>query len=176
MGALALTLLLAFSGQAGVDFDTLVDDIEEGRFALALRESERISDPLVRAQGRLYVLHHAGDLAGALAAGRAGLALAPGDLWLLERSAAIATSLGIAEAAVELASRLSEAVEQAPLGGEELAEWRVVAAETSSAAAALALQGRRKEASMIRARSVVLAGALAAGLAFSFLSRRVQSV
>src|SRR5262245_30022148 len=68
-------------------------------------------DALVRARERTEILYRAGDPAGALAAARAGLALAPEQLELLYHAAGAAIWIQDALSAAEYSARLQRAVE-----------------------------------------------------------------
>ena len=130
----------------------------EGDLSEALSAARSGEDLLSRAQGELYVLHHAGALEPALQAGLRGLEAAPGDPWLLERSAYIALSLGAGRLAAELSEEL-----QAAVPPEDWARHEWMLSEARS------LEGTRaaEESSLRRAQlvsSLVGVGAIALAL------------
>jgi len=84
---------------------------ERGFYALALEQAEALADPTDRAREVLEVLYHAGDLAGALRVGLAGLEAYPRDRLLLWRSARLATDLAAAPLALDLTGRLAREAE-----------------------------------------------------------------
>ena len=138
----------------------------EGDLSAALDAARAGSSPLARAQGELYVLHHAGALEAALQAGLAGLEESPSDAWLLERSAYIALTLGAGALAIELCDEL-----QAVLPPEEWGRHEWMQGE------ALALQATREEeaASLRRAKQVSVTTALLALALVTSLSLRRRS-
>ena len=106
--SVALTLLSQSPGFAlpAQDVAALRD---QGFYSLALEQAESLADPTERAREVLEVLYHAGDLAGALGVGLAGLEDAPGDRLLLWRTARLATDLAAAPLALDLTGRLARA-------------------------------------------------------------------
>lgn len=138
----------------------------EGQLTPALAAARAGEDPLSRAQGELYVLHHAGALEAALEAGLAGLREAPGDTWLLERSAYIALSLG----AGELSARLSEELrETLPASEWARHEWMLSEAQALEST-------RAEEAAALQRAQLVSAGVglLAVALMLALGARRGQ--
>lgn len=112
IGALCLVVLLAGGAPAQeVGLDAAIRLVREGDFQAALVAARGETRSLERAQALLHVLHQAGALEEALAAGREGLEHHPEDAWLLDRSAYIALSLGVGDLSRELARRLGENAE-----------------------------------------------------------------
>jgi hypothetical protein len=137
-----------------------------GRYDLALEEVERIPDARTRAEWRFHVLSTGGDLPGALASARAGLAEHPESAWLLENAARAAVSLGLGREAVELCARLL-ALEG--LEAETAERGRALRAE---AQAVLDLE-RRGARGVSRARAVSLAALGLAALVLVLGGRRL---
>lgn len=160
--ALRLTvLLLPCSAPAGAQgLNEAWRLVGEGRFATALEVAEGERDPLARAQARTLVLHHAGDLRGALAAVRDGLALAPADAWLLDQGAYLAISLRSGELARELCARLERAADSGLLAEGEAERYRRRAAELRPEAEKLLALESQRAAALARARWTVGAGLL----------------
>ncbi len=100
--ALALLLVGGLSPAQESALQAAVRLTGEARFAEAVEVARAGDDPLQRAQGELYVLHRAGALEEALAAGLRGLDEAPDDAWTLEHTAYVALSLGAGDLAVRL--------------------------------------------------------------------------
>jgi hypothetical protein len=138
--------------------------------ALALADAR---PPLERLRLRRRILHHAGDLTGALAAGREGLALAPDDLEMLLGTADVAVVLGLPRPARELCDRFAAAVRALPADAEQRAWWVAKAREYTAYADALDRDRERRERAALRAR-VVSAGALAAALLGLFALARAR--
>lgn len=90
----------------------VVEAVRNGDFRRAESLVQAETDPLERAQAECYLRHHAGDLAGAEAAARRGLAGAPGDPWLLERATYLALSLRDLSAATAHLERLEDALRE----------------------------------------------------------------
>jgi len=143
---LATAALAVLSAAAAQSYREASDLAAAGELRAALAAADAVAGPLEREQSRLHVLWTAGDLAGALAAGRAGLRLAPDDPYLLERTLGLATALGAAPLAAELAPRLERRFAEldagereafAPSVGARLAEARELAARATRRAAAL---------------------------------------
>jgi len=143
----ALVLSLAVAAQD--TFTALVEQTQAGRLRAAQVQADALSDPLERAQGRLYVQYAAGDLAGALRAGLEGLEHAPDDPWLLERCATLALQLRASTLANDCAERLAAHVAQADAGVQ--AEWQPRLASVRAEAAALAARQRARDAAQARA-------------------------
>jgi hypothetical protein len=160
---LALAALTALEARAS-SLERALELARERRFAEALAEARAEPDALRRAQAELYVLHHAGDLEGALAAGRAGLRAAPDDPWLRERCAYVALSLRAHGPAREHADALARV---ARAGTDDAA----LAARYRAEADALAATAARAGAALTRARITVLAGAALALAAWLALAR-----
>lgn len=139
-------------------FDQLQELQAAGEISRALEVANACDEPLQRAQARLFVLHHAGDLAGALTAGLDGLRAAPEDMWLLERSTTLALDLGATELALELLPRFEAQVGDLGQDG----TWSAQAADLRSRTDARTIQIDRVRRSLTRARTVAaLAGLMA---------------
>jgi hypothetical protein len=138
--------------------DRAVALTRESRYVQALAAADATASALDRAQARVYVLHQAGDLSGALAAGQAGLRSSPRDLWLLERVCYIAISLRGTLVAEEHLARLAEAVDAADLQGPERDRWLGTVSIYRSQVTALQDVARGAAAAGTRARATAIAG------------------
>jgi hypothetical protein len=132
---------------------------EQGLYGLALEQAVALGDPTERAREVLEVLYHAGDLAGALGAGLAGLEAAPADRLLLWRSSRLATDLAAAPLALDLTARLAREAERLALEpgtGAEIARWWL---DTSAemVAEAKRLDGVRKQQASAEGRALWVA-------------------
>jgi hypothetical protein len=111
---LAAPVVLTLLGQPA--FSAPFQDVaalrEKGLYGLALEQAQALANPTERAREVLEVLYHAGDLAGALSAGLAGLDSAPEDRLLLWRSSRLATDLAAASLALDLTGRLAREAER----------------------------------------------------------------
>ena len=108
LARVALLALAAGGSVHGQDTGAEVTGfLEEGRYGEALRAAERMIDPGARAEWRFHVLYTGGDLPGAFAAAREGLAADPDHPRLLENAARAATNLGLGHEAASLARRLA---------------------------------------------------------------------
>ena len=87
---------------------------QAGRYREAWELSADIPDPVSRQRARLDVLYWGGDLRGALREGRAGLALAPSDAWLLHQCARLSQDLGAIDLLADCAARLESALPSIP--------------------------------------------------------------
>lgn len=108
-----IAFVLALAAGQSPDFSQAMEAAAAGRYAEAAQRLEGIEDELERAQGEVFVRLRAGDLFGALRAADRGLEHAPEDLWLLERRASTAVSVGSAEVAGPAVRELSAAVDRA---------------------------------------------------------------
>lgn len=142
----------------------------DGRYDLALEAAEGLSDPVLAAEWRFQVLHAAGDLPGALAAARAGLALSPQHPGLSQNAANVALTLGEGRLALEYCAAWQGALEastdaaQRASGLERLARYRASAEEL------IALDAQARAATS-RARAVAVALLTLAVVALLWLSR-----
>lgn len=159
MIAVALAVLLCSSPP---DLDAAIALAREGRFPEALSAADAESDAVRRAQARLYVRHHAGDLDGALRVAADARASGASSPWLDEREAFVALSLRDLE-------RLHAALERLRGTGPELA---TVVASYRTEADALAVTLAARDRGVRHARWVALAFALAALAGGAWLSRR----
>jgi hypothetical protein len=159
----------AGAGQAGAGqepasaagFDAALRETAVGRFPAALAAAEAEPDPLRRAQARLWVRHHAGDLDGALAAARAAREASIADAWLIERELYVALSLrraGEARAA-------SEALERELARAGPAADARIAAQAAGLRAELETLERSLGE----RAQALARARGVSAGLGCSLL-------
>jgi hypothetical protein len=154
--------------------DRVIELVGRGEYGAALAVARAETDPLARAQGKLYVRHFAGDLDGALRAGAEGLASAPLDPWLNERMAYIELSLRRPAAALASIDALERGV--SGRAEPERARWMDVVRERRAEAEGLALklERRRRSLDVARATSVVVLGCAACGIAFLALARPKQ--
>jgi hypothetical protein len=153
--AAAPCVLGAFSDPAPQTVQEVVEAVRMGDFRRAQLLTERESDPLLHAQADCYLRHHAGDLDGAYAAARRGLAHVSGDPWLLDRATYIALTLRDAAAAQAHLSSLEETLRTSELGptGDRQGSDATVSAHRSDLAELSLLLAERDCAGM-RARSV----------------------
>lgn len=135
---------------------------QAGELLGALEAARTTPDALERAQGELYVWHHAGALREALQAGLDGLRVAPLDPWLLDRCSYLALSLGAGELALSLTEDLQAATP--PESWSEKA-WMM------DEARALAETRAAERRSLSRARLVSSGAVLAALLGLLLASR-----
>ena len=162
--ALGLLLLLSAEGRAqGVGFPDVQAALRASDYTTALEMAGDIEDELLSAQARMHVLHHGGDLPGALRAGREALERFPEDLWLLDQTAFVAGTLGDR---VELDSLIERM--QALAASQRVATQEVepVLARHRQVAESLGLRRAAKARSSRRSRWTVLAlgGATLLGL------------
>jgi hypothetical protein len=134
----------------------------EGNLRAALAEARAETGEPDRSQAFLYVLHHAGALEEALAAGLSGLELEPEETWLLDRCAYIAISLGAGELARELCVRLRSCADEETW---RRSSWMLAEADR------LLAERRREESSIVRARWTVAGGLLLAAGCAALLAR-----
>ena len=152
--------LSTHSAHATQDAPTLARVVElagHGAYTDALSIADSLAAPLARAQGRLYVFHHAGDLGAALNAGLDGLRDAPADLWLLERVGYIAISLRATRIARDSLDRFTRAVDALPpsTSSAESSRWKSVAADERAQVADLERAALARSHALFRARCVV---------------------
>lgn len=159
--------MIAFEDVRGLE--AAIEQVSRGEFGTAYEAALAEPDPLRRAQAELYVRHHAGDLAGALASGERGLAATPDDAWLLERCAYIALTLRHAHKALEYARRLDLATAR----GADADRTRFAAAAQSALveAQSLASSDAARRNALSRAR-VWVASALLGSLLLLFAATR----
>ena len=99
---MSLVCLLLISAQSP-DFSRAMQWVGEGRFDEAHALIEALPQPVEQAQAQVFLRLRAGDLPGALHWATEGSMTDPDDLWLAERRASIAISMGahaLAERAV----------------------------------------------------------------------------
>jgi hypothetical protein len=159
MIALVLAILC---GAARPDLDAAIALAREGQFTEALLAADAEPDPVKRAQARLYVRHHAGDIEGALREVDDARARGAGSEWLDEREAYIALSLRDLERSRSALERLRGA---GPDLAAKVASYR---AEADALDATLAARDR----GVSHARWVALAFGLAALAGGAWWSRR----
>jgi hypothetical protein len=152
---------------AGAGLQSTVDRVRDGDFLGALASAEAEVDPVRRAEGVLYVRHQAGDLDGALEAGVRGAAIAPGDEWLLDRTAYVALTLGRPGAARVSLDALRRALAADALAS-DAARASLAAYETN----VVELERRisERDAALIRAHWTALLGAVGALTALAALA------
>jgi hypothetical protein len=143
-----------------------------GEFAAALAHAESFPNRTERAQSKLYVLHQAGDLTGAIRAGIEGLQAAPSDPWLLERVAYIALSLRALEIAREHVDRLARVLESKDIAGDERGRWLALLAEERAQLEVLNATAIQRVTAARRARWTVAVGMLSLAIAMIALAAR----
>lgn len=149
--------------------EAAIEQVARGEFGAAYDAAMAEPDALRRAQGELYVRHHAGDLAGALASGERGLAIAPSDPWLLERCSEIALVLRRAPEAAGHARELERVLATGTAADRE--RFGAAAQRASAAAEELVSTDSAKQSALSRARTAV-AGALLAIVVLAFAVAR----
>ena len=153
------------------DFRLLV---AERRFGEAAEAVEAIVDSLLAHRAEADLRYFARDFPASLAAARAGLALAPGDLTLLHRALSAALWMRAEADAVELAETLSTAVEGASLEAAERAWWEATRDSLATSTAELTASRQALERHQSRARWATAAGLAVALLGLGFLARSPQ--
>jgi hypothetical protein len=161
---LALVGVLVSSARPQGVFKQLQALQASGELAQALNVASDCTDPLERAQARLFVLHHAGDLAGALSAGLMGLRVAPTDPWLLERTTTLALDLGATDLALELVPRF----EAIAAGQSDAEAWTQKADDLRTRTQARAVQGEQVRSALLRARIIAALAGLVTLLCFAW--------
>ena len=164
---MALVGLLVANARAQSVFGQLQSLQAEGELTQALDVASACTDPLERAQARLFVLHHAGDLAGALSAGLVGLRLVPTDPWLLERTTSLALDLGATDLALELVPRL----EAIAAGQSDAEAWTLKADGLRARTLERASQGKQVRSALTRARLIAGLAGLATLICFVWACR-----
>lgn len=162
-----LGLVLASScavlpARAGDGLQRAVEFVRAGDFQRALEAGDSDTDPLGRAQARVYVLHHAGDLHGALSAAVEGSRAHPRDTWLLERRAYVAISLRRADEARSALDELDALLAEAPPKDREA--WAESTAATRADVERTSRLHAEARTARSRARAVAAVG-LALGVA-----------
>lgn len=162
------TWLLVVTAQSGLQ--SAVEQVRAGDVVAAWRTAESVPDPLDRAQARVYVRQHAGDLDGALREAVQGSNAHPADPWLAERALAIALSLSRRQPAEEALSRLESVLRDPGARSREAFLAALPAARFE--VEALRASARARDAAETRARIVVIGLGVSALLALVWLARR----
>ena len=92
--ALCLAGAIVPRADAQVGFDNVRTALDEQDYLGALELCDAIDDPLLALQSRFHVLHHGGDLHGALLVGRECLERYPSDIYMLDQVCYVAGTLG----------------------------------------------------------------------------------
>ena len=163
MRALAVALL----AQAGLQ--SVIEEVRDGDIARAWVQAESLAGPLERAQARLYVRHHSGDLVGAWQEARTATRAFPDDAWLGERALYIATSLGRAHDAQSALAHLDEVLARA--SPRERADYAQVVDTARGDVAQLVASAEARRDAERRAHVVVAIFGLGALLGFVLLAR-----
>lgn len=142
-----------------------IERVREGDLVAAWSAAETVSDPLARAQARVYVRQHAGDLEGALREAAEGSTAHPSDPWLAERTLSIALSLSRLRAAEVALARLETALADPGLSQRDA--FLAALPPARARVAELALAARARDEAEDRARFVVIG--LGAGLLFALV-------
>ncbi|MDZ4774258.1 MAG: hypothetical protein SGI72_14100 [Planctomycetota bacterium] len=160
--------LLVLAPQTALE--TAVQRTNAGDFRSAWSAASSAVDPLERAQAKVFVRQHAGDLAGALDEAQLGTRAALEDPWLAERTLAIAVSLSRAKAAANALSQLDALLldPNVPNRGAYLE----AASRVRSRVDALSTGARARDTAESRARFVVLGFSVTALCALVFLARK----
>lgn len=143
------------SAQEQQSFASLSPLLQQGHFAEALTRALGFEDPLLREQCRLHVLWSAGDMQGALSAGRAGLALSPSDLYLLDSTGWLAATLGASKMCTDLSQRFDASMAESQLQGAEREQWQAKGQALAEEAARLGDNQVRRAAAQGRAQLTV---------------------
>ncbi len=106
------TLCLILLAAQNPDFTRAMGLVGEGRFQEAHQVIESLSGGVERAQAEVFLRLRAGDLPGALRWADRGAKTAPDDLWLAERRASIAISLGAHDLAARSVDEYAAALER----------------------------------------------------------------
>jgi hypothetical protein len=149
----------------------VIELTREASFPQALALAEDQPSPIDRARARLYVLHNAGDLSGALGAGMEGLEIIPNDLWLLERVSYISISLRATDLARALVGRLASALAAAKLAESERADWRSLVARYQDQVDALEASSIARSRAAQHAEWTVMCGMSLAIATLALLAR-----
>lgn len=155
---------LLFVCAALPDRETAVASTNAGRFPEALLAAEAEVDPARRAEGLLYVRHHAGDLEGALRVAADARGAGVGSAWLAEREVYVALSI---RDAVRARAAL-DALAARPDGGKSALEAAGYGPELEQLERTL----RERDRAIVRAKATVVAIAIAGLLGFAWLARR----
>jgi hypothetical protein len=170
--ALVLALALAAAGASQDAFQAGEAARQAGRYAEALRHAADVEDASARARLELNTRYHAGDLGGALRAGRRGLAEAPEDPWLLYYTALLALEVGALDTAADCVPRLAAAAAAPELEADTALFYRRQAAGFAEQLADELRAQALRDAGTRRARVTVLLGGALAALAFTWLMRQ----
>jgi hypothetical protein len=155
----------------------VVELTRRGAFPQALELAESQSSALERAQSKLYVLHQAGDLPGALKTGIDELRSTPQDLWLLERVCYITLSFRATDLARDYIDRFAKTVEMADLLPTERAQWQGLLADYQQQEQVLEQGARDRSRAAWRARVAVFSGlTLSLGAWFFLMVGRSRKV
>ncbi|MBL8859525.1 MAG: hypothetical protein JNL28_13535 [Planctomycetes bacterium] len=164
----ALALVLAGALPDGLQ--TAVERVAAHDFPGAWAAANAETDAQKRAEARVYVRHHSGDLEGALLEAEAASAAYAGDAWLAERALYIALSLGRVHSAERALPRLESALNAT---GTPNRDSLVAALERARPeVAALVANAQAREALDRRAHTVVFGIGAAATLLLVWLARR----
>lgn len=106
---LACLLLLALQNP---DFSRAMNLVGEGSFLEAHELIETLPSLVDRAQAQVFLRLRAGDLPGAMHWAEVGTDAAPDDLWLAERRASIAISMGAHDRAVQAVEEFASALQR----------------------------------------------------------------
>ena len=106
---MSLACLLLLAAQSP-DFGRAMQLVGDGRYREAHELIESLPSLVDRAQAQVFLRLRAGDLPGAMHWAEVGSEAAPDDLWLAERRASIAISMGAHERAVQAVGDFASAL------------------------------------------------------------------
>lgn len=161
-------LVLFACAQTGLQ--AAIDHVRNGDVVAAWSAAENVADPLERAQARVYVRQHAGDLDGALREAVTGSDEHPLDPWLCERALSIALSLSRTRQAEDALARLETILRDPGARSRDAFLAALPAART--AVESLRAAAHARDAAETRAHVVVLGLGASALFTLVWLARR----
>lgn len=162
---IALGLLVCAQSGLGA----VIADVRAGDVRVAWERAGTLADPLERAQGRVYVRHHSGDLVGAWRESATATQAFPDDLWIAERAVYIGTSLGHAEQASTALAHFEALFARS--GAEARGPYRELLETARADVSALRAAAEARARAETRARVVVLVAGVGTILVLVFASR-----
>lgn len=172
IAAIALVLQVA----AGID-EPVRAAIARREWSLGLRAAAALPDDAARTRGEVEVRYYAGDLAGAHAAARAGLARHPDDAFLALRHGELSATLRDRVGAHRGAEALERSLRTIPPAATERAAWQERLAARTSEAESLERTWTRSRSALLLAQIVVFVlgcGGLVALLTLALRERSTQ--
>jgi hypothetical protein len=149
---------------------TAIERVRAGDAVAAWSAAESATDPLERAQARVYVRQHAGDLEWALQEAVEGSAAHPRDPWLAERALSIALSLSRPRPAQTAMVQLEKTL--ADTGVRDREAFLAALNSSRGEVAALESASRARDAAEKRAYAVVIGLGAVSLIVLFVLARR----